>query len=229
MVPLSFAGADFTATRDGALFCHATKTLLVADLHLEKASWFARNGQMLPPYDSIQTLSTLRALVDELCPDQLWCLGDNFHDADGPGRLSREAREALESIGRATDLNWIVGNHDPVLTNAFGGSIHAEGCIDHPAIGPVFLRHIADKGSEAPEISGHFHPKIRLALRGRNVSRPCFVRAGNRLILPAFGSLTGGMDAFDPAISVTAGKVDEAMVVTAGRLTRFAAAAQIRL
>jgi len=51
MVPFSFAGETFAATPDGALFWPAQNALLVADLHLEKASWFARLGQFLPPYE----------------------------------------------------------------------------------------------------------------------------------------------------------------------------------
>jgi hypothetical protein len=216
MVPVSFAGMEFIATREGALFCPATRTLVVADLHLEKASWYAALGQMLPPYDSLATLTALANLVDRLDPRTLWCLGDNFHDRGGPSRLPRHARDVLERITARLAFNWIVGNHDPALTNAFGGAVHSEG-----RLGSIALRHIAQRDAVGPELSGHFHPKLRLTLRGRRVARPCFVRADEKLILPAFGSLTGGMDAFDPAIALAAGRVREAMVVTDRRLVCF--------
>lgn len=216
MVPLSFAGRDFIATREGALFCPATRTLVVADLHLEKASWYAALGQMLPPYDSIATLTALARLVDILQPRTLWCLGDNFHDADGPARLPHHARAVLERLAARLSLHWIVGNHDSALSNAFGGTVHDEGLLDGTA-----LRHIARRGAPGFELSGHFHPKFRLALRGRRVSRPCFARAKQKLVLPAFGSLTGGMDAFDPAIAAATGSVAEALVVTETRLLHF--------
>ncbi len=216
MVPLSFDGKQWIATREGALFCPATRTLVVADLHLEKASWYAALGQMLPPYDSFATLSTLTRLVDRFDPRALWCLGDNFHDGGGPARLPRHGRDLIEKLAARVTFNWIVGNHDPALSDAFGGTVHAEGRLGNAA-----LRHIARRDASGPELSGHFHPKLRLTLRGRRVARPCFVRAGDKLILPAFGSLTGGMDAFDPAIEMVAGRISEAMIVTDRRLVCF--------
>ncbi len=216
MVPLSFDGKRWIATREGALFCPTTRTLIVADLHLEKASWYATLGQMLPPYDSFATLSALVRLVDILEPRAVWCLGDNFHDGGGPARLPRHARDLIERLAARLTFNWIVGNHDPVLSDAFGGVVHAEGRLDNAA-----LRHIARRDATGPELSGHFHPKLRLTLRGRHVTRPCFVRAGEKLILPAFGSLTGGLDAFDQVIGAAAGRVSEAMVVTDRRMVCF--------
>lgn len=216
MVPLSFASREFIATREGALFCPATRTLVVADLHLEKASWYAALGQMLPPYDSMATLTALARLVDRLQPTVLWCLGDNFHDGGGPARLPRNARALIERLACHLSLNWIVGNHDPALTDRFGGTVQETATFDG-----IALRHIARRGDPGLELSGHFHPKLRLTLRGRRVSRPCFVRAGEKLVLPAFGSLTGGMDAFDPAIAKATGRVNEALVVTGNRLLHF--------
>ena len=125
MVPLSFAGHDLMALPEGALYWPARRALLVADLHFEKASWFAARGQMLPPYDSIATLSALAALVERTGAAELWCLGDSFHDSAGCERLPGEARALLTGMTARLDWHWITGNHDPVV-EPFGGRIAAE-------------------------------------------------------------------------------------------------------
>src|ERR1700759_2909457 len=98
MVPLSFAGETFSATASGALFWPARQALLVADLHLEKASWFARLGQFLPPYDSHATLTALSNEAERSGAARLYCLGDSFHDASGCDRLPASARLLLEDL-----------------------------------------------------------------------------------------------------------------------------------
>jgi metallophosphoesterase superfamily enzyme len=112
MVPLSFGGQDFKALPQGALYWPARRALLVADLHLEKASWFAGRGQMLPPYDSMATLADLAALVAATAAAEVWCLGDSFHDVGGCDRLPTAARETLTGLTQATRWTWITGNHD---------------------------------------------------------------------------------------------------------------------
>ena len=220
MVPLSFAGETFFATSDGALHWPRREALLVADLHLEKASWFARLGQFLPPYDSHATLTALAEVVAQTGVRRLYCLGDSFHDRFGCDRLPKAARDLLTGMTSALDWTWIVGNHDPGFADHCGGEIVEEAAIDG-----IVLRHEAEVGETRPELSGHFHPKLRLNLRGRNVSRRCFVMAESKLILPAFGSLTGGLDAHHPQIMRQVGGTASALVPVSDRLLRFPLAA----
>src|SRR3954469_22777680 len=126
MVPFSFAGETFAAGADGALYWPARKALLVADLHLEKASWFARLGQFLPPYDSHATLSALTAEAERTGATRLYCLGDSFHDAFGCDRLPSSARVLLTELTSKLDWVWIVGNHDPGFADHCGGWIEDE-------------------------------------------------------------------------------------------------------
>ena len=220
MVPFSFAGETFEAMPSGALFWRARKALLVADLHLEKASWFARLGQFLPPYDSHATLTELAAEVERSGASRLYCLGDSFHDAFGCDRLPANARELLTELTSRLDWTWIVGNHDPGFADHCGGRIEDEVAIDG-----IILRHEAVPGETRAEISGHFHPKLRLHLKGRRVSRRCFVRSESKLIMPAFGSLTGGLDAHHPEIMKSVGSDAAALVPVSDRLLRFPLAA----
>ena len=220
MVPFSFAGETFEATPDGALFWPAQKALLVADLHLEKASWFARLGQFLPPYDSHATLTALAALVARTGAARLYCLGDSFHDRFGCERLPTDARVLLTDLTARLDWTWIVGNHDPGFADHCGGRIE-----DEVELGGIVLRHEAIADDARPEMSGHYHPKLRLHLKGRQVSRRCFVVSPSKVIFPAFGSLTGGLDAHHPEILRSVGSNAAALVPVSDRLLRFPLAA----
>jgi hypothetical protein len=220
MVPFSFADETFYATAEGSLFWPRQQTLLVADLHLEKASWFARLGQFLPPYDSEATLAALRDQVERTGAKRLYCLGDSFHDRFGCERLPASARALLSELTAALEWTWILGNHDPRFTDHCGGELEEEVAIDG-----IVLRHEAVRDDDRPEISGHFHPKLRLHLKGRRVSRRCFVVSPTKIILPAFGSLTGGLDAHHPEILSHVGSDAAALVPVSDRLLRFPLAA----
>ena len=227
MVRFSFCGHELAPLRPGALFWPERSALLVADLHLEKASWFARLGQMLPPYDSLATLADLTELAASTGAREIWCLGDSFHDRHGCERLPLRAREMLLALTSALRWTWIVGNHDPMLGSVIdhcGGEIFAEAEVDG-----LVLRHEAVPGDTRPELSGHFHPKLRISHHGRLVSRRCFVASARKLILPAFGALTGGLDARHPEIIRAVGNGADALVPVGDRLLRFPLAdAQLR-
>ena len=220
MVPFSFAGETFLATTDGALYWPSQEVLLVADLHLEKASWFARLGKFLPPYDSHATLTALQGEVERTGARRLYCLGDSFHDRFGCERLPANARDLLTDLTSHVDWTWIIGNHDPGFADHCGGRVE-----DEVELGGIVLRHEAVREEVRPEISGHFHPKLRVHLRGRQVSRRCFVTSSTKIIMPAFGSLTGGLDAHHPEILGSVGGRAAALVPVSDRLLRFPLAA----
>lgn len=216
MVPLSFAGHDFLALPEAALFWPARRALLVADLHFEKASWFARFGQFLPPLDSQATLDRIEALVSRTDARQVWSLGDSFHDADGARRLDAATRSRLARLTERLEWTWITGNHDAAMLASPGGRRVTEAEVDG-----IWLRHEADPADPRPEISGHFHPKFRLSLRGRHISRRCFIGSSTKLILPALGALAGGLDAGHREIRRVMGPDAAALVPVADRLLRF--------
>ena len=220
MVPFSFGGQEWGALPEGVLHWPARAALLVADLHLEKGSWFATKGQLLPPYDSLATLEALTAVVDQVGAREVWCLGDSFHDVEGCDRLPVAAQESLRALTARTRWTWITGNHDPVITDRCGGEATHEAEVDG-----VVLRHEADPAEPRPELSGHFHPKLRVRVRGRQVARRCFVATPTKIVLPAFGSLTGGLDVDHPALRRALGGVAQALVPVEDRMLRFPIAA----
>ncbi|MBN8844695.1 MAG: ligase-associated DNA damage response endonuclease PdeM [Sphingomonadales bacterium] len=208
-----FAGQQFQMLAGRALYWPRHRALIVADLHLEKASWYAAHGQPLPPYDSHDTLDRLARLVAETGAAAIWCLGDSFHDRDAASRVAPEVAERLRAQATTAKLVWIAGNHDGLTGGAWGGEIADEMVVDD-----IVFRHQSLRHEGRAEVSGHFHPKLRLSLRGRHVSRPCFAGDQSRLILPAFGSLTGGLAAEDPVIARNFAGPYHAMLVARGRL-----------
>ena len=227
MVPLSFAGEEWLLTEGRALYWPRENALLVADLHLEKGSFFARHGQMVPPYDSRETLERVALAIRETGARRVITLGDNFHDSHGSQRLEEHAAGMLDALTKAVDWVWITGNHDPEMEARHGGTL-----ADELEIGGVILRHRAKRGETRPELSGHYHPRLQLKVRDRSIRRPCAVVSANegadgrpsgRMILPAFGAYTGGMNAADPAILTAlqpAERID-AVVPAKGKLARF--------
>ena len=216
MVPLSFANHLFDIVAPASLFWPSQSALLVADLHLEKASFYARQGQMLPPYDSRATLDELADLIETTDAKRVFCLGDNYHDGGGEARLEPAAAEKLKAMAKQVDWVWISGNHDRDVSGLWGGSVQKEWNI-----GGLGLRHEASRNPVLPEISGHYHPKIRISVRGRNLARRCFVVGKNHLIMPAFGALTGGMAADDPVIEKIVGGPAEAVIGIRDKPVRF--------
>jgi DNA ligase-associated metallophosphoesterase len=191
---LSVAGVALVADPAGALYEPASGALIVADLHLEKGSSFARRGQLLPPYDTAATLGRLARLVEIWRPRAVVALGDSFHDGDGPGRLCAADRASIAALQRGRDWIWIAGNHDPEPPADCGGEAAAE-----MALGALTLRHEPCVGAGAGELAGHLHPVAKIAVRGRGLRLRCFATDGARVVLPAFGAYAGGLNVRDAA------------------------------
>ncbi|MEE4119291.1 MAG: ligase-associated DNA damage response endonuclease PdeM [Paracoccaceae bacterium] len=191
-VSLEIAGEALALLPERALWWAAERLLVASDLHLGKSERIARRGgTLVPPYESADTLGRLAALVRAHAPAHVVCLGDSFDDLRAAEALGQAEREGLAELMAGRRWTWVQGNHDPGPTD-LGGT-----CAAELRLGGIVLRHAADPGETAAEISGHFHPKAG----ARGVRRPAFVTDGRRLILPAFGTYTGGLDAADPAIA----------------------------
>jgi uncharacterized protein len=191
---VTLAGVAMLADPSGALFWEEQSLLVVSDLHLEKGSSFAARGVLLPPYDTVATLSRLAAVIARHDPRVVIALGDSFHDREAHTRLSGPDRAGLSALQARRDWIWISGNHDPAIPPDFGGVVAAE-----VAIGPIAFRHEPTGGRG--EIAGHLHPKARVPTRGRTVERRCFACDDERLVMPSFGAYTGGLSIRDIAFT----------------------------
>jgi len=215
---LRLNGADLLADLSGALVWPERRLLAVADLHLEKGSGFAARGQLLPPYDTAQTLAQLAAVIERHEPETVVCLGDSFHDGNAVQRLGQADGERLAGLIEGRHWIWIAGNHDPAPPLHLGGLVQAE-----LTLGPLLFRHIAAAEASPGEVSGHFHPKAALNWRGRRLGGRCFIGDDRRLILPAFGAYAGGLDVRDPAIAGLFGQRTRIHILGQSRLHSFMA------
>ena len=213
---LSFGGATLTLDPSGAVYWPAKKLLVVADLHFEKGSSFARRGSFLPPYDTRATLEDLAKVIDQFAPRLVVCLGDSFHDPEGTGRLHREDSRRLSALTLPRRWIWVSGNHDPAPLNDVGGR-----CVGRLEIDGLTFVHEARTPCPGGEISGHFHPKVTLQAFGRRLTRRCLLCNGARLILPAFGAFTGGLDVADAAFRQVLGDTFDIYVLGRDRVRRL--------
>tara|TARA_E500000305_G_scaffold42482_2_gene32927 strand:+ start:4595 stop:5311 length:717 start_codon:yes stop_codon:yes gene_type:complete len=214
--PLILNGVSLLADLSGALFWPDRSLLVVSDLHLEKGSSFAAKGIPLPPYDTAITLNRLEAVCDQYRPQSVICLGDNFHDTDGPDRMGETDRAALKHLAMAHEWIWITGNHDPELPDDLPGRKAIE-----ETVGALTFRHEASRDVVSGEISGHYHPSARVRTRQRSLTGRCFAFNGDRLIMPAFGALTGGLSVHDAAIRAVLGQQFDILFLGPKRIYRF--------
>ncbi len=197
---IALNGTECALRCSGALWLPAERVLVAADLHLEKGSAYAARGQLLPPYDTADTLARLEAEVGLLDPRTVILLGDSFHDARALGRLAPEHSLRLAALALGRTLVWAEGNHDVALLAERGGRLPGE-VAGEVRLASLVLRHEPQAGRCPGEVAGHLHPCIKLARGRAGLRRRAFVTDGERLLLPAFGAYAGGLNARDPAIA----------------------------
>jgi hypothetical protein len=193
---MRLAAGEVTLRASGAMWLERARALVVADLHLEKGSSYAARGQMLPPYDTRETLVRLSEEVTALDPAVVVLLGDTFHDRKSEDRLARGDAEALMALAGGRTLVWVVGNHDADGPRALPGEI-----ADEVALAGLVLRHEPRAGLSPGEAAGHLHPAAKVRAPRGTVRRRCFVTDGERIVLPAFGAYAGGLNVRDEAFS----------------------------
>ncbi|TCH99950.1 ligase-associated DNA damage response endonuclease PdeM [Roseococcus sp. SYP-B2431] len=200
--PLHLGGERLMLCPTGVAIWPSTRMLVVSDLHFEKGSAMAVRGAHVPPYDTRETMIRLAFSIRRHAPRRLLVLGDALHDDRALARMAPADLAALRRLLEPLEVIWVAGNHDPAPQPDLPGiSVPewSEGRLRFRHIGGVtpLARHEA-------ELSGHYHPKATMPTRIGGITRPCFLATGQRLVLPAFGAFTGGLDVRDPAMATVA-------------------------
>ena len=191
---IQFHGEQIELHGDGTIFLSSHNALIVSDLHLEKGAALSQ-GAPLPQFDTMDTLKRLAKAQARSQPDLVICLGDSFHNTSRAFQMPPSHLESLNEMAGKSDVVWITGNHDNYLPERLPGIVKAE-----LNLGRIRLCHEADGLPMTPTISGHYHPKARVKLRARRLSAPCFIQSSLDLIMPSFGSYTGGLSILDKAL-----------------------------
>ena len=213
---LHFASERLLLDPAGAIFWPARRLLAVADLHFEKGSAAARQGALLPPWDTRATLDVLATLLRRYGPETVVALGDTFHDDGGAARLQRQDAARLAAMAADFDFVWVTGNHDKLPSGLRGAS------VEEFRDGKLVFRHQGAPGRVVGEFCGHHHPKAAVPVRGTVVTRPCFMTDPRRLMLPALGAYTGGLDVGPPEIRALFPGGGRAFLLGKDRLFSFA-------
>lgn len=200
----------------GALWLPDERTLVVADLHLEKGSAYAARGVFLPPYDSAATLAALATVVARHAPVRIIALGDSFHDGGAETRINAHDLAALRRLQAGRDWLWVTGNHDPQISRSMGGDTAAT-----ISLSGVTLRHEPDAAETGFEIAGHLHPAAKVRMRGRALRRRCFAVSARRCVMPAMGAYAGGLNLRDAAFHPLLGAGFNAHMLGDSRLFRI--------
>lgn len=188
-----FGPARLLLRPSGTLYWPAQETLVVADMHLEKGSFAAiSRGVLLPPHDTHDTLSRLLAELNATRPARLLLLGDSLHDNAGLNRMASTDRNLLDRILQLQETIWLHGNHDAQISASLSVA------MEHYHLAGIDFMHEASDG-EGFEVSGHYHPVASIRHKGISARQKVFAVNGGKLIMPSFGTYTGGLDVDDPA------------------------------
>ena len=202
-------------------------TLLVADLHLGKAATFRHAGIPVPEGSAQRDLDRLARLVLERRVRRLLVVGDLFHA--GTGCTPAVLAEFAAARGRIPDTEVVLvrGNHDRSI-GRLPAALGIDACLPRLDEPPFhFVHDPADGAAAAADgrcvVAGHLHPTV--AVRGRSGDRladRCFVARAGLVVLPAFGSFTGGLRvAPEPGVRLWLARDDGVVEVTgiaAGRV-----------
>lgn len=208
-------GQDVMCNADGTALFNNARMLVVSDLHLEKGRALSATSPV-PQYDTDATLIALEEAILRDKPDEVLFLGDSFHRADLAKSLAQHHQDKLQELAHGRNFIWVLGNHDPNLPDFLPGEV----AMDYVNSNITF-RHIAQPAIIGGEVSGHYHPKVRIKTKVRAISGKCFIHDGQRLIMPAFGAYTGGLSVFDQAIADLFPQKSEILFCHACQLFRY--------
>jgi DNA ligase-associated metallophosphoesterase len=192
---LTVRGEELLLHPQRAVVWPRRRTVIVADTHFGKSSFFSRNGIAVPVGTDEADRDRLTRLVRETSAERLIILGDFLH-----APIDADSQEALELAAWANALapaqiEVVAGNHDRDAPERWASCISWRAGL-WPERPFLFVHDAADvdeAGLDLFTLSGHIHPVLRLpGARNGRMRVPAFWHRATGLVLPAFGQFTGG-------------------------------------
>lgn len=193
---LQWSGEELALLGSGAVHWPRVQTVLAADLHLGKEAVFRSGGLPIPEGPGSDTLHRLGVVLAETGATRLVVLGDLIHGREGwtpevRGLLMEWRERWSRTVGADVEAILIRGNHDRRAgdpPSSLGIQVQEEGW----KLGPFALYHQPVTSAADPVLGGHLHPVVHLRGPGDRMRLPCFLVGPRRIVLPAFGTFTGG-------------------------------------
>ena len=195
---IKFANEEFYAYPNNALYWKRLNIIIIADLHLGKSITFAKQKQFLPPYDTKETLAKLFECINEFQPSKLIIVGDLLHDMLSLQSFQDIDYQNFNKYTKKTEFIWVKGNHD------FDIEIVGFSKVLDYKVDKIIFNHLPIKSTNF-QICGHYHPKVKISHRGKSIYKSSFVHNDKLLILPSFGTLTGGLNIDQDPLKVLLG------------------------
>ena len=193
-----FCGQHFILDALGCMFHIESKTLVFSDLHLEKGSYLISQGNPLPMIDTLDTILKIQKCIDVYKPETVIALGDSLHDVHALERMHPDDKAFIMKICQSVQhWHWIMGNHDK---NPEKQDLFTQFNFSSKIVTEQF-QYVHDvENTDLPQIIGHFHPKASINIGPQTIRGKCFLITEKLIVMPAFGTFTGGLDIHSEAI-----------------------------
>jgi DNA ligase-associated metallophosphoesterase len=190
-VAIELGGEQLILLPQKAAFWPRERMLIIADIHFGKAAAFRSWGIPVPRGTTSENLHALDDLILLTGAQHVLFLGDFLHARAAHAAGTQAAMQAWRRKNCELVLTLVRGNHDK---HAGDPAEHLGiDLVDEPyTLGPLSFCHHPDIAAPGYVLAGHVHPVYMLATRFDALRLPCFVAGPHRMILPSFGSFTGG-------------------------------------
>jgi DNA ligase-associated metallophosphoesterase len=188
-IAFNYNGMELTLLPEKAIWIDDLQILLLADIHLGKASHFRKSGIPIPERIHDLDYQRLGKLIQGYSPKNVYFLGDLFHSFWN--EQWEDLGSFLSQFSEST-FHLVLGNHDILPAKKYQDT-NLQVYRNAVMLRSLLLSH---EPTAPPtgllNVCGHIHPGILLKGKAKQSVRiPCFHYSEDILVMPSFGNFTG--------------------------------------